>query len=192
MVWFCFFCYLSYIIEYYTIDDLKKHANNYLFRIGSKITWWISKCIWCITTVLIFYAFLLICILTFVLCFGDISTPFHPELMAAYNECNLTYECETDFWLFSVILPLVTTIMLSLAQICVSIYIKPIFCYIFALAYLLCSSYYSHPLLLYNYTMICRNEKLQQSCYIVLIMVGGAHFYPFRMQIYQSQRYNIN
>lgn len=179
MVWICFFCYLSYMVGYYTRDDLKENANNYLLRIGSRKVWWVSKCIWCVMTIVTFYGLLLLCILLFVLGFGDIESSFHPELMAHYNGCNLTHESETSLLSFSFILPLVTSVATSLAQICMSIYIKPFFCFVFSLAYLLCASYFSHPLLIYNYTMICRNSELDSCNTTILLMLAIAVFFVF-------------
>lgn len=176
MVWLCFFCYLSYMVGYYTRDDLKINANNCLLRIGSKEIWWVSKCIWCVMTVVILYGLLLLCILLFVFGFGDLRSSFHPELMVQYNGCDLTPGSEPSLLLISFILPLVTSVVISLVQICISIYIKPIFCFFFSLVYLLCASYFSHPLLIYNYTMICRNKELGDGGSIILMMLASVFF----------------
>ena len=162
-VWLCFFCYLSYTISYYMRDDMKSKGNNTTLRVGSKEIWWVSKCIWCIATVVIYYGLLMLCIMLFVYGFGDMTTPFHPELMNLYNGCHISGGIEQSFLLL-----LLTSVLLSLVQIWTSIYIKPIICFFLSLVYLLSASCFNHPILIYNYTMFCRTQGMGSEWHIVL------------------------
>ena len=61
--------YLSYMIGDYILKDLLGVGKNILVRTQKRVFWWLSKCVWCVITVIGFYAAVylsavLICMIT--------------------------------------------------------------------------------------------------------------------------------
>lgn len=113
--------YLSYMIGDYILKDLLGVGKNILVRTQKRVFWWLSKCVWCVITVIGFYAAVylsavLICMITG----GSLTTALTPEIVqtvcgipAAVNDVPVDLQVlrHTVCWL-----PLVTSVGMALFQ----------------------------------------------------------------------------
>jgi len=60
--WFLVNIYLSIIIGYFPLKDLSESGIQVLIRTKSRVSWWLSKCLWVTYNVLIYYAISIIVI----------------------------------------------------------------------------------------------------------------------------------
>ena len=137
--------YLSYMIGDYILKDLLGVGKNILVRTQKRVFWWLSKCVWCVITVIGFYAAVylsavLICMITG----GSLTTALTPV--------DLQVLRHTVCWL-----PLVTSVGMALFQMMLALVISPVIAYIVNVALLTAAAYYTVPFLQGNSFMMLRN-----------------------------------
>lgn len=154
--------YLSYMIGDYILKDLLGVGKNILVRTQKRVFWWLSKCVWCVITVIGFYAAVylsavLICMITG----GSLTTALTPEIVqtvcgipAAVNDVPVDLQVlrHTVCWL-----PLVTSVGMALFQMMLALVISPVIAYIVNVALLTAAVYYTVPFLQGNSFMMLRN-----------------------------------
>ena len=154
--------YLSYMIGDYILKDLLGVGKNILVRTQKRVFWWLSKCVWCVITVIGFYAAVylsavLICMITG----GSLTTALTPEIVqtvcgipAAVNDVPVDLQVlrHTVCWL-----PLVTSVGMALFQMMLALVISPVIAYIVNVALLTAAAYYTVPFLQGNSFMMLRN-----------------------------------
>jgi len=67
LFWFVFQIGASYVIAYYTENDLRKNGRNILIASKSRFSWWFSKVVTCISSVTIYYLFTIFIIIVLAL-----------------------------------------------------------------------------------------------------------------------------
>jgi len=158
--WMIMNIFLTYVIGYYPLKDLKDYGSQILIRSKKRWQWWISKCIWIIASVLIYYAIGYIVIGIFSLFNGGVSlTPTYDINMSISNVNTLEFT-SGKIIVMTVILPIIMSIALSLIRMTISMFIMPILSNIVLVSIIVASAYYCHPLLLGNYLMILRNDAI--------------------------------
>ena len=154
--------YLSYMIGDYILKDLLGVGKNILVRTQKRVFWWLSKCVWCVITVIGFYAAVylsavLICMITG----GSLTTALTPEIVqtvcgipAAVNDVPVDLQVlrHTVCWL-----PLVTSVGMALFQMMLALVISPVIAYIVNVALLTAAAYYTVPFLQGNSFKMFRN-----------------------------------
>ena len=53
--WMLLYLLLAYITLYYPFNDLEESGQNILVRSGGRRLWWFSKCIWNVSSVIVFF-----------------------------------------------------------------------------------------------------------------------------------------
>lgn len=161
-VWMLMYLVLAYFTLYYPYHDLEDSGRNLLLRSGGRYLWWISKCIWNIVTVLLFFLTGWLVIAVFCLLRG---VPLSMEISE-----NITYFLDmrwSQFWLYPekltmelLLLPVLVMLALNLMQMTLSLFIRPIFSFMVTGMVLLASAYYQTHLLIGNYAMPIRSNRL--------------------------------
>lgn len=157
--WMLIYIVLFYITLSYPHKDLTEFGQNILIRSGSRSLWWLSKCIWCIVNVIIFFAtaFLVITISGFIaggkpsLQVTEIMTQIIYVSDMQESPYNLLYP-------FIFILPLVVSIALCLLQTSLALLIKPLYSFAVMVTIMIASVYYFSPFMLGGYTMPIRSD----------------------------------
>jgi hypothetical protein len=154
---------ICYFTLYYLNDDLSHEGMQIIFRMRDKSLWWLSKVIWNIISVVLCY--LVGYGILYVLCMltgknGGLS--INPALFSfAFSEAfpNLPVS-ESTLFLCLCVLPCVVGITISLLQMALTLFVKPIFAYIASCVYFIGGSYYAHPLMISNYAMPVRGAAI--------------------------------
>lgn len=121
--WICIQLSLAYLVSFYPSKDINGYGQLMIIKSKKKIVWWISKFIWCVLTVLMFYVVAFITVFIFSILFGNIS--FFPQGNILTNFCDIYYVIDSNIiYLFFILL--LNSITISLLQMVISILIKPI------------------------------------------------------------------
>lgn len=161
-LWVLMYALLLYITLYYTDDDMHGFGQHTMLHSGGRGAWWLSKCAWNIICVLLFFSLAWCVMLIVAFCSGhrlslEIS-PYMELFLEAGDDCAPAAEWALKLELLA--LPPLVAVALSLFQMTLSLFIKPVFSYIFSLTYLLSSVYYVSPFLLGNYAMVLRSNQI--------------------------------
>lgn len=158
VIWFLFHAFLFSIIGFYISDDLKKSASSFILRVQSKKQWWTSKALWCIVTVVLYYCLFFAVSLIFSAFFGNVS--LSPNNMIAVEMLNISVSKVTLFKMVfvSFLLPMMISVSFAVFEAMLCLLVKPIFSFISIICYLAVSAFYCKAYLLFNFSMIVRNN----------------------------------
>ena len=124
--------------------------------------WWFSKCVWNVSSVIVFFLLGWLVMLAGTLLMGG---PMSMELssgMQAVLKLNSNFYMSwvNSLALETILLPPLVMVALSLLQMTLSLFIKPFYSFIVTTSILLVSSYYLSPFLIGNYAMPLRSDRL--------------------------------
>ena len=187
---------LAFIIGNYPMNDLLGFGKNVLVRSRDRASWWISKCIWNVISVIVFYSILFIIILITCAVFGKLS--FEPTVSICSKITGIDITQKTTYVDIGMLLftlyciPIVTSLALSMFQMTMAFITSPIISYTFIIAILVGGAFYDNPFVPGNYFMLIRNEILLKGGYhtfaaifedcvifIVSVLVGYIYFKKF-------------
>lgn len=154
--WIFFQLFLLYTIGFHTEQELKNNSHILLIHANQRANWWIGKCLWIITNVVVYYTTACIGIVLFGLCTGAEST------LAVYGEaqCRLfgiPGESLSGAWIVvHILLMCVVSAGSSLLQAAVSIVFSSIAGFVMITGVLAFSIYICSWALWGNYFMLQR------------------------------------
>lgn len=158
-IWMLMNLFLAFIIVSYPSKDLNGYGQHMLLHARSRLQWWAGKCIWNVCCVIVFYLIGLAVILLFtVFAGGKVS------FQASGDICGQLSEFHADkvagFYLMRtvLVLPVLTSLALSLLQMALEFLFRPILSYAIILTVLVASAYYCTPFLLGNESMLLRSK----------------------------------
>ena len=167
--WFVFHILIAYCVGGYVENNLENQGRYVMLKYGNRTVWWISKCVWCILYVLMFYlsamfGIFFFCIINHV----DISFTVSIDILKKYamGVDNVT---DNELIVVGLILPIVLSCAISLLQIALSLLLDSVSSYAFICIIYIFSAYYTSPLLIGNYSMWMRSDAI----------AIGTHIYPF-------------
>lgn len=156
-MWLAIQMYIAYLIGDYASEDRTKLGQQYILRSTHMGNWLAGKWVYCVFNCLLFYAIM------FAVCFA-VTVPISHSIFAIHEELNLVTSClhiarHTTFDLYRgvFIMPVLTSILFSFAQVIMQLMVKPIFSYLGILFYSLLSDYVLSYFLIGNYSMMVRN-----------------------------------
>ncbi len=117
---------VAYIIGYYAMTDLDQYGSQILIRSGSRIKWWVSKCIWNGCTVICLYLITYaVTFVTAVMNGADIKWNLTPEVVM--GACNITALNGTGrlYRLVLLVMPVITSVSLSIFQMMLALIFSP-------------------------------------------------------------------
>ena len=147
----------------YLHDDINQGGIQVFTRLGNMNLWWYSKCIHNFITVVSYYVlgfavWALLCLLT-----GKTeslipnSRVFEAFFSAYFTNASLpAYE----FILCMFILPILVVSALSLCEMTLTLFMKPIYSFFVICIYFISGIYILHPAFLTNYAMSVRNAAI--------------------------------
>lgn len=155
------------LVLFFTLDyarnDLTHGGIQVLTRTQNRTLWWISKCIWNTITVLSCFVVELIVwfLLTSLVVKMEVFSLNNILFEGIFN-ANLP-EQGTFKWEYIgtfCLLPVMVCVSISLVQMTLTLYIKPVFAYITSMIYYIVGIYYVTPLLLSNYALSVRSSTI--------------------------------
>ena len=160
--WLLLHLLVLYGTLYYPFRDLQVLGGNLLQRGGKRSTWWISKCTWVILYTI--GSYLLLCGIALIVAFlmGErlewgITKEFTLTVSGGVNYPEFMQE---DFLWILLFMPLMVMIAMNLLQLCLALFLRPVYSFLFCALLLLASSYKLSPFLIGNYAMMLRDKSM--------------------------------
>lgn len=140
------------LVGNYAFDDMSGSGKNVLLRVGSKSKWIISKVAWLMCSIIVGY--FIIWGSAIITCLihpqGMISLKLHSGIVNSVDMMKINIDRLREMTFFLYILPLVAQIALGMVQLCIQLFINPLIAFLFTLAIVILSPYYSNIFLLGN------------------------------------------
>ncbi|MCD8380442.1 MAG: hypothetical protein LUC95_09065 [Lachnospiraceae bacterium] len=187
ILWFTINLYLAYLIGKYPKEDLCRSGVNVLLKAKSRLKWYLSKAVWCIMTVVIYYGIIYFVILGFCVYTGtDLALQVH----FSGNSAFLLYSDREDisYWTLF-LLPILCSAAISLMQMTVTFLTDVVYGFLTVAVLLIASAYLYTPVLIGNLSMLERCEYFQSDginltvsyllCIawaIISVLAGGKYF----------------
>ena len=150
---------LAYVTAYYPVRDLSVRGRQIFIRVGGNVTWWYSKCLWLILTVVLYYLgiWLTAAILT-----GGWKMLPDINLLSVYGEIYQLGKT-ADYMIYCLMLPVIASLSVLMIQMLLSILTAPVYGFLVVVLQQLVSFYFYSPLLPGNYQMFNRLELARES-----------------------------
>lgn len=159
-VWMTVNFYLAIIISIYPMKDYNERGYQFLLRVEKKSYWWISKCIWVIFSVSLYYGILYFVLFLFSCYSGGLSFSPNNMISTYISEINIENINTVKFILITIVAPIAVSISLSLLELTLSFIFNPMAAILMIIIYQIASAYWCKYFLVGNYTMICRNSVI--------------------------------
>ena len=160
--------YLSVLLPCYMTltlasDDLSAGGVQIMSRLRGRGRWWLSKCALCTALVVLYYAALYAFLWLVCAAFG-FGTSIVPDeaIFSTYFGAVFVAAETTPTALFAALIvqPILVTVALSLLQMAMTLFVKPIYAFIAVAAYLAASTLGFSPALLGNFAMPVRSSAI--------------------------------
>lgn len=158
MLWLLIMILITLILGYYLYEQSFGFGRNILLKGGSRIRWWLSKCLWCVLGVVL----ALLALLAGSLCCGILQgisfSGVNWDILELAKGLIGFPKSGVESILLVVILPLLTMTAIALWQQVLSLLVQPLVATLVTVGYYLAASFYRSPFLIANYAILCRNE----------------------------------
>lgn len=161
--WIIVFFSILFITLNYPYNDMQSVGQQILIRTKGRSLWWLSKCGWNICCTIFFHLIIGLSAILFCYITGDkIVSGIDIELMNVMFETNReTQVSETGILpLYILLLPIAISIGINLCQMTLSLFIKPMFSFVFVSLFMLLSAYFMSPFWIGNYAMPIRYDLM--------------------------------
>lgn len=172
--------YLAYLIGDYLVKDIKGFGIYMLLNTGSRSKWWISKCLWNLITVCIFYTSIILGTMAGWLLTTKGKGGFWniDRFASGYILNNNTVEVSSKTVAEFFACVLLISISFSIMQMMLSVFIKPVGSFFSIAVITVVSAYYCAWFLPGNYMMLLRiNELHNINSYIMSVIIIIASFF---------------
>ncbi len=164
-MWMLLMLFPLFLVLYYPYTDLMGYGKQVLIGCGSRTGWWLSKCVWVIGSVCLYYLLLWLVAAAFSLAVGaSFSTAVSPSMWGGdrtllYGQAAAIPAAKPMGWQLLGAPPLVTVTM-GLVQLLLSLFIRPLYSFFVSVAALLIATYYQHAALIGGFAMARRSEAV--------------------------------
>lgn len=150
--------YIAWVVGYFPFKDMSGYGKISLIKYKSRQRIWINKCIWCICAVSGFYisGYMVFMIM-------DLAGPFIKSVKASsVMETELEFASLDNYkmCMLCIVIPLLTSIGISVLQMAVSIFIKPVYGVIAVMGVLVLSVSYCKWFFPGNSLMLLRSSSV--------------------------------
>ncbi|NCE98234.1 hypothetical protein [Emergencia sp. 1XD21-10] len=162
--WAAVFLVLCFLTLQYPYQDMQGVGQQILIRTKSRTAWWLSKCSWNLLSAAVYHSMIFLTAGLF--CAGSKNAVFTGKIHKA-----LLYEVfrveksqmaqDVEPWSFAMLfVPVFVSFGVSLAQMVLSLYLKPVFSFFGVALIMVSSAYCVSPYLIGNYAMTMRYEEV--------------------------------
>lgn len=161
ILWILVILIISFINLRYPADNLCGFGRHMLILSGSRRGWWVSKCVWQLLSVCIYYFIMLLAAASFALFAGADFSLNISEFLPRLFTLDLR-ELAPMPWdiVIPILLHIFTVYILCMLQMLLSFYIRPLMSFFVISAILVFSVFFSSPLLIGNLAMPLRTENI--------------------------------
>ena len=153
---------LAIIIGNYPMKDINGYGRTVLVRSYTRLSWWFSKCIWNVLSVITFYVAIYIGIIVIYAAHGGLSNGIrcmlNADLMSVIFGVDLGNVNNSVLMITIIVLPIISSIAISMLQMTLAFYLNPIVSYVIIIAMYIFSAFYMKWFMMGNFMMMYRNE----------------------------------
>ncbi|WMJ22204.1 hypothetical protein RBG61_09360 [Paludicola sp. MB14-C6] len=162
MAWLFMQVYIIMMVGNYAIHDLYGFGQQIMLRSKKRNYWWFSKCLYCVSTVLLYYIIINLIVFLYAIFSGAQLTLNTTQCVTCFMHSNDASLLSDNGWILSTfVLPVLTSCTFCFMQLALSFLIKPFYSYVAIIAIYIASLFYNTPLLIGNYSIIARNTVLK-------------------------------
>lgn len=161
--WMILFLFPAFFTLNHPFEDMSGFGQQILIRTNGRTAWWLSKCMWNALSVGLYHGLIYLTVFLFCETAGADSTGgFQRELLyALFQTAPAHRRGAAELPPLSILLiPIFLSIGISLAQMALSLFFKPIFCFFATALLLITSAYAATPCLIGNYAMPMRFDTV--------------------------------
>ena len=149
--------YLYLMLSIYPKKDFEVRGYQFFIRSQSIYEWWISKCIWVIVNILLYYA--IFYGMVFICCMlqGNITLGPNIEITKVMFGIDVSNLNLAEIFVSTIGTPVLASIALGMIELGISFLFTPTIAVLIILIYLVMSVYYCNPYMIGNYTQVYRN-----------------------------------
>lgn len=171
VVWLIVQIFIAYMIGSYPEYDLKNYGINLLLRTHNRAKWWYGKAVWAILLNVIIYG----CQWGTFAVIAQLKGADHLLIQKSVAElCHVDlsgYRMSEQLFLI-LIMPLLTSIALSMIQMCVLVWKNGIAAYVVILFLCCAGAYYETPFCIADNSMVTRTAVYFQSGSLPYVVIG--------------------
>ena len=161
--WFVFEIGIAYFIAYYAVNDFNDYGKLTLTAGKSRGSFFFSKVLWCITSIILYYALTWIVVAIGALICGASSTlKFSTEFTMNVLDYGTYYTSQADIVYISIILPMFVNISLCLLEMTMAFYVSPVVSFALLSGYYIIGTYYTSPIFIGNFAMWLRSSFITE------------------------------
>ena len=185
--WMVVFLMISLIMLSYPYKDIQGFGRQIIIRTRGRTIWWLSKCVWNILSVLIYHSLIFSIAALFGIAAGsgisgEINKDLQYEVFQIAGDSALSDDTPWPFVI--ILLPVLVSLCISLLQMTLTLFFKPVFSFFVTAFLLISSSYFTSPYLIGNYAMsmrydmvikdgVCITAGLAVSFVLIIVSVGA-------------------
>lgn len=159
MIWFVFQMGLSYLIAYYAENDYSDNGVNVMTACRCRASWWLSKTIWCVLSVILYYLVTFTFCVIFALIKGaSLSLDVTGVFLEAVFGYAMRYISYGDLILIAVIVPIAVNVGICLVQLLLSFLASPVMSFAILCGFYILSAYHTAWYLPASYTCWLRSS----------------------------------
>ncbi len=159
-----------FLICYYPTTELFTSGYQSILRLRKNVYYFLSKCIWCVLNIAIYYLMCYLIVNIFaILTGGNVSIVPNSDINKLINLIDISTISDTDLILSLYVLPFLTSICIALVQMLLSFIFSSTVSVICVISYLIFSVYYYSPYIIGNYLNFYRNSVVYKSGYNVQV-----------------------
>lgn len=162
--WFALQLYLAFVVGGYANRDLAGYGKNILIRARTRAGWWLSKCIWNVASVLVYYTILFLCAVLFAAATGSVSLLPNLQIAGEWLNVDCSAVSAQRAALVLVLAPLFSSLAVCLLQMLLSFILRPVYSYMVIAILMISSAYCYTTVLPGNWSMLLRSD---------VFLVGG-------------------
>ena len=173
--WLAFHAFVAYIVGFYPYEDFVQYGRMSILYGKDRVSWWLAKILWQILSVAWCYLLVYGTIAGYIICKHRLlSWKLTEEIWNNLSPELLNYTT-TDLIVVIVILPVLTTIAITVIQGVVAFWKTPVVSFMLVNAMLVVSVYSTSYLWLGNYTMWLRNDRISPEGIspVIAILIDG-------------------
>ena len=166
VTWMILFMLGTFLVLNYPFKDLESSGQQVLVRMGGYREWWLSKCVWNIVSVFYYHGMVILTSLGLCVIKGiPVSRKINITLLCRLFDivdpaCFWDSEDSGRFGLGWVMLPICMAAAITLFQMMLSLFLKPILAFLISTVLFITSAYLFLPFVPGNYAVALRGEWL--------------------------------
>lgn len=194
--WFLLYSLLFYSTLYFPQKDLQTTGINVMARTGKRISWWISKCIWNGSFVLLAYIAMIGTVVTFC-AWKDVPIEMDLSMISIVDILRVEepfHMIQKEAILTLTVLPFVTAMGISLFEMTLTLFVNPLFAFLIVEVVLVASAYSTVGIFVGNYMMAVRSEFILEEGYVMwqgFAIVGGLIVASIFIGCLKFKRYDL-